>query len=214
MPRWSSEPNDNADGQRLDAQVRAKEDRADDDRDVVDRRRDGGGAKAAARVEDARRHGRERQQDRREQHDPRQAHGQLRGDRVEAGRDDRDDLGREDGHDHGQREQDDEHHVQHGRHDAPGAVFLVAAEHAGQDRDHRRAQRTGGDELEDRVGDAESGEVGVQLRARAELVGDDDDADIAKDARHEKRDGHDEAGAGKRAPAHGLVEPADPDDRG
>ena len=118
------------------------------------------------------------------------------------------------GDDDRQAEQDDEHHVEHRRHDSPGALVLVAAEQPGQDRDHGRAQRTRGDQLEDRVGHAEGREIGVELSARTKLVGDDHDADVAQDARHEKGDGNDQAGAGQGAPAHGLVEPADPDDRG
>ena len=48
-------------------------------------------------------------------------------------------------------------------------------------------QGAGRDELEDRVGQPERGEVGVELGAGAEQVGDDHDAHPAQDARHEER---------------------------
>jgi len=55
---------DDADGQRLDAQRWTQEHRPRDDRDVVDARRDRSGAESAARVEHARGDRSERKQDR------------------------------------------------------------------------------------------------------------------------------------------------------
>ena len=93
-------------------------------------------------------------------------------------------------------------------------IFLVAAEQTGKDRDHRRAQGTGGHELENRIRDAERREIGVQLGTGTKLVGDDDDADVAQDARREEGKGDDEARARERSAAHEVVEPAVPDERG
>ncbi len=72
------------------------------------------------------------------------------------------------------------------------------------DRDERRRERTGGDELEDQVRDAERGEERVEL-GRSERAGDDDDADVAEDPRDEERAGDDQPGAGDRpGRAHGA----------
>ena len=64
------------------------------------------------------------------------------------------------------------------------------------DRDERRRQRPGGDQLEDQVRDAERGEERVEL-GRPEGVADDDDPDLAEDPRDEERAGDDQPGAGE-----------------
>ncbi len=192
-------PDHHADGQALDAQGGPEQQRAADDGDVVERRRGGCGGETAARVEHGRGHRTDRQQRRRDEHDACQAHGQLRPHGVETGRQQGHDLRREDGHDRGRQHKREQHQVEHGRHDSPGALLLVTREQAGQDRDHRRGQRTRGDQLEDGVGQAERGEIGVQLHPGAEFVGDDHQAYPAEHTRQEERAGHDQPGACQRA---------------
>src|SRR5690606_5254975 len=63
----------------------------------------------------------------------------------------------------------------------------------------------GHDELEDRVRDAEGGEVGVELAARPELRSDDEEPDPAQEAAGEGRDGQDEAGGGGSAAGRAAV---------
>ena len=97
---------------------------AADDREVVDDRRERRRGEPVLGVEDARRDRAEREEDRAQQHDPRQLDGLGRASGlVEARRDQR--------HDHGgaatnsdapQDEQRDEHQVRDGRCDAPGAA--------------------------------------------------------------------------------------------
>ena len=71
--RWSRRADDDADGQSDSTPSDGPEQhRAADDREVVERRRERGRGEAAARVEHRGRHGAQRQQHRREQHDPRQ----------------------------------------------------------------------------------------------------------------------------------------------
>ena len=68
-----------------------------------------------------------------------------------------------------------------------------------------RRQRPGGDELEDQVRDAEGREERVELGG-AKRVRDDDDPDVAEDARDEECARDDESGAGEGAGrAHGVV---------
>ena len=64
-PRWSSEPKTTPMASDSTPRVRAKHERRHDDRDVVDAGSHGRGAESAARVEHARGHRREGQQDRR-----------------------------------------------------------------------------------------------------------------------------------------------------
>ena len=66
-------------------------------------------------------------------------------------------------HEPREHEQRDEHEVRDGRHDPPGAPLAVGREQAGDDRDERRGQGPGRDELEDQVGDPERGEERVEL---------------------------------------------------
>src|SRR5204863_6833873 len=86
-----------------------------------------------------------------------------------------------------------------------GAVAL-------EDRDQRRGERAGHDQLEDRIRDAERGEVRVELTARAELRPDDQKAQPPQRAAPERRDGQDQASLGQdptRGRAWGGVERAD-----
>ena len=64
---------------------------------------------------------------------------------------------------------------------------------AREDRDEGRAEGAGHDELEDRVGDAERREVGVQLAAGAELRADDEQPDPAEESACQRGPGEDEA---------------------
>ena len=74
-------PGDDADREALDADRSGQEQRRADDREVVDDRGERRGREPAAGVEDARRDRAERQEDRAQQHDPRQLDGL-----VESGR--------------------------------------------------------------------------------------------------------------------------------
>ena len=121
---------DDAQGQTLDPEARAEDQRAADDREVVDDRRDGRRGEPTAGVEDARRHGAHRQEDRAEQHDPRQLDGPVELRALEAGGDDRHDDRRQDEQDDRQDDQADEHQVDDGRDDPPGARMLVRDEQA------------------------------------------------------------------------------------
>ena len=68
---------------------------------------------------------------------------------------------------------------------------------AGEDRDQRRGQRPGDDQLEDGVGDAEGGEVRVQLAAGAELGADDQQPHPAQQPAGQRGHGQDQAGVGQ-----------------
>ena len=83
--------------------------------------------------------------------------------------------------------------------DPPGALAARRCRAGRDDRDQRRRQRPGGDELEDQVGQAERGEERVELAAGAERVADDDDADPAEDPGDEERAGDDQARPGEGA---------------
>ena len=196
---------DHAQCQALDAKPRAEDQRAADDREVVDDRRHGRRGESAAGVEHARGDGPESEEDRAEQHDPGQLDGLVELGTDEAGGDVRDDDRGGDEQGDGEHDQPDEHQVDDRRHDSPGALLLGGREQARDDRDERRRERTGGDQLEDQVRDAERGKERVEL-GRSERAGDDDDADVAEDPRDEERAGHDEPGAGDRpGRAHGAV---------
>ena len=184
--------------QALDAEARPEDQRATDDRQVVDDGRDGRGGEPTAGVEDARRDRPHRQEDRTEQHDPGQLDGPVELRAFEAGGDDRDDHRRQDEQADGEDDQADEHQVDDRRHDAPGPRPLVGREQRRDDRDQRRRQRAGGDELEDQVRDAERGEERIEI-GRTERVRDDDDPDVAQHARDEERARDDQPGAGERA---------------
>ena len=90
---------------------RGQEDRAADDREVVDDRGQDGRHEPPARLQDARGDRSERQEDRAEEHDARQVHGRggLRG--VEAGRDRGHHGRREDQEEPGQDREPGEHQV-------------------------------------------------------------------------------------------------------
>ena len=78
---------DDAERETVHPERRREQQSRPDDREVVDDRGHGRGGEPAARVEDARRHRTERQEDRAEQHDPGQLDGLVELDRPEAGRD-------------------------------------------------------------------------------------------------------------------------------
>jgi len=69
--------------------------------------------------------------------------------------------------------------------------------------DFFEVEGAGSDELEDRVGQAEGSKVGVQVGRCAERVSDDDQPDIAQQARHEERRGDDHPRPRQSASGHG-----------
>ena len=147
------------------AERRHEQQRAADDRDVVDDRRQRGRPEPALRVEDARRDRARREEQRRQDHDPGQLDGlgQLR--LVEARRDDR------------RRAPGANTRTSSARTASALSIRVVTvdttrqarasssvANRPGDDRDHRRRQRPGRDELEQEVRDPERGEERVELR--------------------------------------------------
>ena len=122
-------------------------------------------------VEDAGHHRAHADEDRADQHDPRHADRELGGRRIEAGRHDRHEDGGEDGHQQAQAGERDEHEVDDAAGQPPRLRVLRRAPGSCEKTGMSAAlQRAGHHELEDRVGDAEGGEVGVELAAGAELA--------------------------------------------
>ncbi len=191
---------DDAEREPVDPERRGEQQGRPDDREVVDDRRDGRGREPATRVEDARRDRPERQEDRAEQHDPGQLDGLVELGRPEARRDRRDQDRREDEDADREHGQPDEHQVDDGRHDSPGARPFVGREQARDDRDEGRGQRPRRDELEDEVGQPERREERIELGRRPERVADDDEADVTEHPRHEECARDDQSRAGQRAP--------------
>ncbi len=192
-------PDDDADRQPLDSHDRRKEDRGADDRKVIEERRDRRYGELLVAVEDPRHHCAHADEDGADEHDPGQVHAQLGGGRIIEGRDDRHEHRGQDGHDEADGRQADEHEVDDAAGERPCLLVLAARPIAGEDRDERRAQRAGDDELEDRVGNAEGGEVRIHLARRAELRPDDEQANPAEDPAGERGDRQDQAGVEEHA---------------
>ncbi len=183
-----------ADRQPFDAHDRRQEDGRADDGQVVEQRRDRRHGELLVAVQDAGHHRAHADQDRAEQHDPRHAHRQLGGRRVEPGRDDRHEQRREDRHQQAQRRERDEHQVDDAAGELPGLGVLPSRAIALEDGDECRAQRAGHHELEDGVRNAEGREIRVKLPAGAELRADDQQSDPAQEPAGERRGSEDEAG--------------------
>ena len=82
---------------------------------------------------------------------------------------------------------------------------LAAGQQRRDDRDERRRQRPRRDQLEDQVGQAECGEERVELARQQAGVADDDEADVAEQARDEERARDDDPGPGEGlAGGHGA----------
>jgi hypothetical protein len=109
-----------------------------DDREVVHDRGDGGGGEPAARVEDARRDGTQREEDRAQDHDPRQLDGQGHRGRVEPARVQRHEAVGEDEHEQGEYEERAEHQRRDRRDDPPCPGRPVRGDDGGHHRDERR----------------------------------------------------------------------------
>ncbi len=178
MPHRSG---DDADGEAGDAHRAPQDERRTDDREVVDDRCGSRGREPTGRVEDARRDRPEGQEDRAQQHDPRQLHGLVPLGLREPGRDHRDDRGRRDEEHDTEDQQPDHDEVGDRRDDPPGALVGAAGEEPRHDRDQGRGQGPGRHELEQQVGDPECREERVEIRAGRVDVGDDDDAQPAED---------------------------------
>ena len=189
------------DGHADHAHRRGQEDRAADDREVVDDRGKDGGHEAAARVEHARRDRAEGEEDRAQEHDPGQLHRgrQLRG--VEAGGDGGNDRRSEDEEQPGEDREPGEHEVRDRRHDAPGPIRLVVGQQRRDRGDERRGKRPCSHELEDQVRDPERGEEGVEGTLDPEGGAEHDEAHPAEHARDEERAGHQQPGADEGAAA-------------
>ncbi len=190
---------DDAERQPDDAEARGQQDGRADDREVVDDRRHRRGGEPPARVEHAGRHRAQRQQDRAEQHDPRQLDGRLELLAREARRDDRHDDRREHEEARGEHGERDQHEVDDRRHDAPRPGRFAGGQQRCHDRHERRRERSRGDELEDQVGDAERREERVEVGRGAERVADDDETHVAEDARDQECARDDDPRAGERA---------------
>ena len=197
---------DDADGQPGDAHRWRQEHRGADDREVVDERRERRRTEAVARVQDA---GRDRpggEEQRREDHDPRQLDGRRDRRRAEPLGDGWDEDVGEHEDDRGQDGEDREHQGEDRRHHPPRPLLLVGREEGRDDRHEGRAQGTGGDELEQEVRDAERGEERVELGDVRDRAVDEHVAQVAKDAAGDDRRGDDRAGPRQR-PRGGLPGP-------
>ena len=188
-------PSHDADGQPDGTERRGEQERGADDREVVDDRRDRRRRESTLAVEHARRDRPEGQQDRAQDHDPRQLDRPGHRHRVEAGRVERDELVGEHEHERGEDQEQPEHQVGHGRHDPPGPLVTIAGDEAGDDRDQRRRHGTGRDELEQEIRDPERGEEGVELTWIGDGVDDDDEPQPAEHARDEEGARDDQPGA-------------------
>jgi hypothetical protein len=158
-----------ADRQPLDAHDRRQEDRGQDDREVVEQRRDGRHGELLVAVEDACHHRAHSDEHRADEHHPGHPDRELGGRRVEAGRHDRHQDRREDRHQQAESGQRDHHEVDDAAGQLPCLTILAACAVPGEDRDEGGAQGPGDHELEDGIRDAERGEVRVELAAGAEL---------------------------------------------
>jgi hypothetical protein len=112
----------------------------------------------------------EREQDRAEQHDPRQLDRLLQLFPLERG-DQRHDGRRGHEEDDPEQQQRDQDQRCDRRHDPPRPLRLVRGEQARQDRHERGAQGTRSDQLEQQVREAECGVEGVELGAQPEHGG-------------------------------------------
>ena len=144
-------PDDHPQGETRDAEYRSEEDRGADDRQVVDERRDGTRGETPLRIEQARRDGGRREQDRAEQHDPRQLDRPLGARRVEAHDRGDQDRGRDGDHDR-QHQERREDQGQDRRCDAPGSLVLALGMQAGDNRHQGRGHRARGNQLEHEIG--------------------------------------------------------------
>jgi hypothetical protein len=183
-----------ADRQPLDAHHRRQEDGRRDDGQVVEQRRDGRNRELLMAVEDAGDDRSHADQDRAQEHHPRHPDRQLRRRGVEAGGHDRDEERREDRHQQAEPGQRDQDQVDDAAGQLPCLGILATGAVALEDRDEGRGQGPGDDELEDRVGDPERGEVRVELAAGAELGADDEQAHPAQQPAGQRGNGQDQAG--------------------
>jgi hypothetical protein len=128
--------------------------------------------------------------------------------RREAGRQDRTHkrLGKNGGH-YAQCHQRQRDEIEHAAKEQPCRALVRLEPVAGKDRDERAAQRTAGGKLEEQIGNAECGEIGV-IRRRSAVAGADDDLtrQPRNAAEHEEKH-HQQRGAGTCAgcrdrPAH------------
>ena len=174
-----------------------RDQRADDDCRVVEHRRERGGEEMMARVQDAHEHAADGEQHGRDHHDPGQVDGQRReflmlaGLTAEAGRRKRHEERREEQTEQGEKERRDEEQVQHRGRQTPAVPLLSLADDARERRDEGAAERRAREQLEDEVGDTKCDEVGVDIRACAELVRDGDRPHEPEQAAAEKSEGDD-----------------------
>ena len=150
---------------------------ARDDRQVVDEWGDRGRPERAVGLEQAADHRAQADEDRAEQHDLGESDGERRRLRVEARGDDRHQPGRSDGHQRAQPGEGQDDEVDHAAGQGPAPRPPRPGPVAGVHRDERGGQGSGHDELEDRIRDAEGGEIGIELAGGAELGADDQQAD-------------------------------------
>ena len=181
-----------ADRQRLHAEPFGQQQRAEDDPEVVEHRRDARQQEMAAGMEHPGQHPGGGEEDRREQEDAGEQHGV--GDYcvldaavfAEARRERRHNPMRAEEDAGSQCDGADHHPVEHDAGEPPGGELAAVSEHSREDRDKRAGQRRAGEQLEDEVGQAHRHPEGVEFDRRAVLVGDHDRSGCAEQAAAEK----------------------------
>ena len=171
----------NADGERSDPVARREERRCHDDGAVIEKWCQCLGEEALIGGQDANHHSARSQEDRLQQQDPREADDDVVVVRAVAEGDQRDVEGRDEEEDRRADGQDHDRRVEYPLGDLQGPLVLTLRQVLGEDRDERRADGAGQEEIEEQVRHAEGDPVVVDLMAGAEGVGDDQ---LAHGAQH------------------------------
>ena len=188
-----------ADHQAVNAQHRREQPGAGDDGAVVEHGRDGRQQEMLHRVERAHDQAAGAEDDGACQHPAHQRGGQPLLLEREARRDQAGDEGF--GEEHRQPAQDDEEQgqqVQDAAEEQPRLLLAALRPGGGKGGDEGAAQGAAGHELEEQVGDAESGQVGVQIGGGAEAGADDHLAQQARTAAEDEQQHDQRGGAGDR----------------
>ena len=185
---------DDTNHEGLDAQLFGQQQRAEDDREVVEHRRDGGQEEVPAGVQDAGQHAADGEEDGREEQHSGEEDGVVddfvldAGVLAEARGERRDDpLGREEDGD-GQCDRAEQDPVEDDAGQSPGGALATVLQHARVDGDEGRGEGGSGQELEDEIGQAHRDPEGVELDGRTELFGDHRCPRHAEQSRAEERD--------------------------
>ena len=149
--------------QRVDAHYRRQRHRANDDGNVVDVGRQGRHSEYACSVEAGGHNRGDGEEDRRQQHPPREFDFEREAARVLDGCDcGNDRRSREPDHDR-QRHENDENQIGDGRHDPPGPPVLTVRQQRRRYRNEGRSDRARGYQLEQSVGNTEGRQERVKL---------------------------------------------------